>query len=58
MDLIAWGMMEIHDRRESLLLENRVWLVGGGYQRFMVHRSSWWFQVLLMFTPTWGRFPI
>ena len=28
------------------------WRKGGGFQWF----SGWWFQILFMFTPIWGRF--
>ena len=32
------------------------WKFGGSFQ-LVILVSGWWFQIFLIFTPTWGRFP-
>ena len=37
--------------------EGRGWNAGGQCLQYTKPSSRWWFQILFIFTPTWGRFP-
>ena len=39
-------------------VEGRNWSRGSGSGNRKYPKSSWWFQIFFIFTPTWGIFPI
>ena len=57
-DSLPWKMMIaglFHDEWMGRC-DISYWKFGGSFQ-LVILVSGWWFQIFLIFTPTWGRFP-